>query len=270
MDSIDICKDIEVFVAAVMQLEYGKDSDSQLFKNNETPVIPKVINYCWFSGNPIPDCLQKCIDSWAEACPDYEIIRWDESNYNIKRNDYTNEAYQMKKWGFVPDIARLEILFENGGFYFDTDVRILKSLDPLRYQPAFCGRERQGHVNFGGGSGCVKHNEVVKKILEFRKNVRFINEDGSLNTEASGFYETWPLMQMGLKVEDACQSLNGINVYSSAYFSPYNFVNGEDITNNNTFSIHYFNGSWIEGGDTLRKQTRDKYNQVRETMEKLQ
>ncbi len=97
----------------------------------------------------------------------------------------------------------------------------------------------------------------------------FINPNGTINSEASGYYETWPLMEMGLKVEDISQKLEGINVYSSDFFSPYNFINGEELVKNETFSIHYFSGSWITGGDALRKQTREKYSQIKDSMEML-
>mgnify|MGYP002227549555 CR=1 FL=1 len=80
-----------------------------------------------------------------------------------EQDRYTKEAYALQKWGYIPDIVRLDVLYELGGFYFDTDVRILKNLDDLRYQQAFCGRERAGHVNFGGGSGSIPHSAVVKK-----------------------------------------------------------------------------------------------------------
>ncbi len=269
LNGIEECCNTDCFVAAVMQMECERKKVLQIWKESDSPLIPRKIHYCWFSGNPIPDSLQKCIDSWSEVCPDYEIVRWDESTFDIKRYKYTLDAYKMHKWGFIPDVARLEILYENGGFYFDTDVKIIKNLDPLRFQTAFCGRERQGHVNFGGGSGCVPHSDVVRRILEFRKDVDFINPNGTINSEASGYYETWPLMEMGLKVEDISQKLEGINVYSSDFFSPYNFINGEELVKNETFSIHYFSGSWITGGDALRKQTREKYSQIKDSMEML-
>ena len=108
--------------------------------------IPKKIHYCWFSGKEIPDYLKKCMESWHRFCPDYEIIRWDESNYDINKNLYMSQAYKAQKWGFVPDYARLDILYEQGGFYLDTDVELIKSLDELRNQGAFCGVEKWGNI----------------------------------------------------------------------------------------------------------------------------
>ena len=41
-------------------------------------MIPKIIHYCWFGGNPLPESAKKCIASWRKSLPDYEIKDWDE------------------------------------------------------------------------------------------------------------------------------------------------------------------------------------------------
>lgn len=261
------CEYKNCFITAIMQLDRVYDKRLNcVFKDFTTPQIPKIIHYCWFSGNTLPQYLKECISTWREQCPDYEIIRWDESNYDVKKYKYTEGAFNLRKWGYIPDIVRLEVLYEMGGFYFDTDVKIIKNLEDLRYQESFCGRERAGHVNFGGGSGCAPHSKIVKEILDFRKDEPFILKDGRFNAEASGYYETTPLMKIGLEIEDVNQKLDGINVYASEYFSPYNYINGENIQNNNTYSIHYFSGSWLEGGEKLRKETREKYLTIRDEL----
>ena len=270
LDRIEECSNVCGFIASYMQLDRVYDkSVNQVFKDSLNAQIPKIIHYCWFSGKPIPKSLQRCIDTWKEKCPDYEIIRWDESNIDLDKCRYTKEAYQLQKWGYIPDIIRLEKLYEFGGFYFDTDVEIIKNLDELRYQEAFCGRERVGHVNFGGGSGCVKGCAIIKEILDFRINEPFKLKDGGFNSEASGYYETEPLMKLGLQIEDINQKLPGINVYASEFFSPYNYINGDNIQSDNTFSIHYFSGSWLEGGEKLRLETREKYMDFKNRLEEV-
>ena len=118
-------------------------------------MIPKKIHYCWFGSGELPDKDKKNIENWKKLCPDYEIIRWDESNYDYKKNKYMKQAYKSKKWGFVPDYARLDILYHHGGIYLDTDVELVRNLDILRYQRAFCGVEKWGNINLGGCSGAV-------------------------------------------------------------------------------------------------------------------
>jgi hypothetical protein len=271
LNQIEKCKNIYCFIAAYMQLDRIYDRGlNGVYKDCSEAVIPKIIHYCWFSRNPMPEKLKRCVAAWHDKCPDYELICWNENNFDLDKYEYTREAYKCQKWGFIPDIVRLEKLYEIGGFYFDTDVEIIKNLDELRYQKAFCGRERAGHINFGGGSGSMKGNAAIKEILDFRKDEHFILDSGKLNVEASGYYESYPLMKKGLVIEDINQQLDGINIYASEFFSPYNYINGENIINDNTFSIHHFSGSWIDGGDKLRQQTKEKYMDMKAKLEDIQ
>lgn len=230
--------------------------------------IPKKIHYCWFSGKEIPDYLKKCMESWHRFCPDYEIIRWDESNYDINKNLYMSQAYKAQKWGFVPDYARLDILYEQGGFYLDTDVELIKSLDELRNQGAFCGVEKWGNINMGGCSGAVPHHPMIGKILETRKNLVFCYPDGTLNMETCGVYETQPFLGLGMHTDNTTQRINGMTVFSSAYFHPYDYMSGEAVLTDRTISIHHFNGGWLdESARKAREKTTLEYRKVRSRME---
>ena len=81
--------------------------------------MEKKIHYCWFGGNELSKSTQECIESWKKFFPDYEIIEWNESNFDVNSCRYSKEAYGAKKWAFVSDFARFKILLENGGIYFD-------------------------------------------------------------------------------------------------------------------------------------------------------
>ena len=100
-------------------------------------MIPKIIHYCWFGKNPLSDLAKKCIDSWKKYCPDYEIIEWNEENFDINSNVYVKEAYDSKKWAFVTDYVRLYALDKCGGIYMDTDVELLKGIDVFLENEAF-------------------------------------------------------------------------------------------------------------------------------------
>ncbi|WP_450513918.1 glycosyltransferase family 32 protein, partial [Streptomyces olivaceoviridis] len=89
-------------------------------------MIPKVIHYCWFGGQPLPESALKCIESWRRFCPDYEIKQWSEKNYDVNKIQYTKEAYEKKRYAFVTDVARLDIIYSEGGIYLDTDVELIK------------------------------------------------------------------------------------------------------------------------------------------------
>lgn len=265
-------RETEVYLAAVMQVEEEVENTIHgIYQCSNTPLIPKVIHYCWFGGNPLSEDIQRCIESWKEKCPDYEIVRWDESNYDIQRYNYTKQAHEAKKWGFIPDIARLEILYQYGGFYLDTDVELIKSLDEMRYQPGFCSREEWAHVNFGGGSGCCKGLDIVGELLDFRKDVPFVLPDGNLNMETCGYFETRPLMDKGLVVENLTQRIGELTVYSSEFFHPFNYISGRENITENTISIHHFSGSWLgEVGKKYRMETRERFQTVVDSLQSLE
>ena len=258
-----------VCIAPIIQLqEKAEEKITGIYKSSDEPLIPRTIHYCWFSEQPVPQTLQMCMNSWNEKCPDYEIIRWDESNFDYKKYLYTRQAYEAKKWGFIPDMVRLEVLYKYGGFYLDTDVELLKSLDELRYQEGFCGREDWGHVNFGGGSGCIKNLDIVGELLDFRKNVPFLLEDGRYNVETSGYFETKPLMDKGLSVTNRTEVVEGLTVYASEFFSPYNYISGKENITAQTVSIHYFAGGWLgEEGKRYRRESREKFQTILKCLE---
>ena len=144
LHQIEQLKDVECCVAAFVRGKTNEiDEKNRYYPANlrvyDKPVIPKVIHYCWFGGGKIPEQNKIWMSSWKKYCPDYEIIEWNESNYGISKNQYMKEAYENKKWGFVPDYARLDIIYQYGGIYLDTDVEIIKNLDELLYQDAFVG-----------------------------------------------------------------------------------------------------------------------------------
>ncbi len=130
-------------------------------------MIPKIIHYCWFGGNPLPKSAEKCIKSWKKHCPDYEIIEWNESNFDVECNAYCKAMYQQRKWAFLTDYIRLKIIYDNGGVYFDTDVELLKSITPLLSDSAFMGFESTGFVNTGLGYGAEKEHNFIKKNMDY-------------------------------------------------------------------------------------------------------
>lgn len=254
--------DAEAYFLPIMLLEHAHAlKESDIICTSETPLIPKKIHYTWFSGEPVPENLRQCIDSWKRFCPDYEIIRWDTSNYDVSRNEYTRQAYAHRKWGFVADMARQDIIYRNGGIYLDADVELLRSLDSLLYQPAFCSTEKWGIVS-GAVFGAEAGNPVIGSMLDYRKNVSFLYPDGSLNLTSSGTYDTLPLMEQGLKVNGETQVIadGRMVVYASDFFQPYDYISGEMNITKNTFSIHRFDGSWLGGEEARRRaETRKHY-----------
>lgn len=258
----------ECYILPVMFLSHLKIENTRIYKESKNPLIPKKIHYMWFGSKTLPKALQKCVESWEKLCPDYEIIRWDESNYDLNTNPYMKRAYELKQWGFIPDYARLDILFQHGGIYLDTDVELIRNLDELLYQSAFTSTEKWRVVNIGGCTGAVPKHPAIKSILDFRENVKFENLDGSLNRMASGYYDTLPFLNEGYQLNGINQCVNGMNIYTFDYFHPYDYVSGEMVLSKNTFSIHHFNGGWLdEKTKLLNKKARKEYSKLLTKME---
>lgn len=212
--------------------------------------IPKIIHYCWVGGNPKPQSVLYCIQSWKRYCPDYEIWEWNETNYDFTKSEYMRQAYEAKKWGFVPDYARLDIVYEHGGIYLDTDVEMVRSFDELLENRAFFGFENTGNgeffVNCGHGFGAEPGHEALRKARDVYEHVQFIREDGSLNLLASPYYTTQALRQIGLVQENRDQQLPGVQVYASDVLCPKNFLTGQLNKTARTVSIHHFTASWVD------------------------
>ena len=140
-------------------------------------MIPKVIHYCWFGGNPLPELAKKCIESWKKFCPDYQIIEWNESNFDLNINTYVKEAYTAEKWAFVSDVARLYALVNYGGIYMDTDVEVLKPLDDILNFKAVSGFETKERIPTGM-MACEKGHPLFEEFLREYNEAHFIKNDG--------------------------------------------------------------------------------------------
>ena len=226
-------------------------------------MIPKIIHYCWIGGKPLTPLAQKCVESWHRVMPDYEIKLWNESNYDFQKNKFMADAYKQKRWGFVPDYARLDIIYNYGGIYLDTDVETLKPFDEFLKYPAFCGFESEHFVALGLGFGAEKGNPIIKEMMKPYENMDFkisdkisqqailYGKDPKEDWKQNNPYIPSPIIQtqtllnnFNLKQNNMHQSLEGIEIFPSSYFSPKNEFN-LPIKTDNAYSVHWYAGSWL-------------------------
>ena len=208
-------------------------------------MIPKKIHYCWFGGNDLPDIAKKCIASWKEYCPDYEIIQWDESNCDLNCMLYVKEAYESKNWAFVSDIMRLLIIYSHGGIYLDTDVEALKNFDELLGYDSFWGFESKKYVNTGLGFGAVAKNKVLKQLIESYEGVHFKLENNMYNKIPCPHTNTKVFENMGFTINGKTQKVGNDILFAKEYFCPINYKTLECKIVDKTFSIHHYNASWL-------------------------
>lgn len=212
-------------------------------------MIPKKIHYCWFGENPMPDKDLENIESWKKFCPDYEIIRWDESNYDVNKIPYIKEAYECKKYAFVSDYARLDIIYHEGGIYLDTDVEIIKNIDFLLQNKAFCGREQNGKIGLGLIFGSESGLPIIKELMEYYHDKHFLDSNGDMNLSPIWKYTHAVLEPKGCSRNDEFQLIESMKIYPSCYFDPYDFYTGKPVSKNalkNAYCIHHYNATWLE------------------------
>ncbi len=209
-------------------------------------MIPKKIHYCWFGQKHIPQEFQKYIESWKKYLPDYEIIKWDESNFDIHCNRFVEGAYQAKKYAYVSDFARFSILKKYGGVYFDTDVEIIKPLDDILATGPYMGEEGIGRVAAGLGMAMEPEMDFLKEVVDFYDQMGFHISD---KTKAKSItvvnIVTNVLVKHGFDVQkDTIQNVYGINIYPRDYFCPQQYFSGELTITDKTRTIHHYSETW--------------------------
>lgn len=212
-------------------------------------MIPKIIHYCWFGGKPLPKSAEKCIASWKKYLPDYEIKRWDESNFDVNAIPYTREAYAACKFAFVSDYARFWILYHYGGVYFDTDVEVIRPIDDIINRGGFLGVEsiRNGiyTVNPGLGFAATQGTAVIGEMVNLYSTFHFTNTDGASDLKNIVEITTDYLSSKGLQNTDEIQDCCGFTIYPKDYFCPIDYETRELKITENTRTIHHYAESWV-------------------------
>ena len=220
-------------------------------------MIPKIIHYCWFGGKALPKDAKKCIDTWKKKCHGYEIIEWNETNFDIHCHPFVEAAYEAKAWAFVTDFARLKIIYENGGIYFDTDVRVLKDFSPLLVHPSFFGSEQlKNFVATGLGFGAEKGNLMVEDLLKSYDGINF--NKNNLRTISCPRLNTNVFIEHGYVQNNQYQDLGIAVVYPPLFFDPIAPGSDKNLICDDTFSIHLYNASWTP----IRKKFKTRIRHV--------
>lgn len=208
-------------------------------------LINKKIHYIWFGGNQLGEKEQACIESWKRYCPSYEIVRWDESNFDISQNRYCQEAYENRKWAFVSDYVRLWALVNNGGIYMDTDVEVVKPLDRFLEHHAFSGFETDTAIPTGI-MACEKGFPLFRSLLQDYEGRHFVLEDGSLDMSTNVTAITNACLERGFVPNGKYQEIDGFALYPKEWFCPKSHETGILHMTENTYTIHHFSGSWLD------------------------
>lgn len=211
-------------------------------------MIPKTIHYCWFGRGELTPLAKKCIASWRQFFPDYEIKEWNEDNFDVNCIPYTADAYRAGKYAFVSDYARFWVLYYFGGVYFDTDVEVIRPMDDVMEKGPFMGFELLGEraaVNPGLGLASVPGVSLYKAILDRFKQMSFLTENGSLNPYTMIPMVTDLLKERGLNGNGTIEQVSGITIFPPDWFNPFDDATGRLRKTDNTRTIHWYAKSWL-------------------------
>ncbi|WP_203287284.1 glycosyltransferase [Metabacillus sp. cB07] len=213
-----------------------------------TPIehkIPKIIHYCWFGNKEKPEIVKKCINSWRNHLSEYEIIEWNEQNFDVNCNSYTKQAYRLKKYAFVSDYVRVYALYQYGGIYLDTDVEVFKSFDTFLHHQLFWGFEQENYIATST-IGAAKKDTFIKMFLDSYEHKNFKNDDGTLDQITNVAIVSELLSKGGVKLNGKYQEIEKLGVfYPQTYFSPFDYINYRIFKTENTYAMHHFYKSWL-------------------------
>jgi mannosyltransferase OCH1-like enzyme len=221
-------------------------------------MIPKKIHYCWFGRGEKPQLAQKCISSWERYMPDYEIIEWNEDNFDINMNAYTRMCYEQKKYAFLTDYIRLIVIEKYGGIYFDTDVEAVQCFDNLLNNKLFIGFETEQYVNTGQGFGAEAHHPIVQQMIKEYEPLL----DGQHGIIGCPHLNTNSFLKFGLKQNGRKQMIVNAMVYPSDYFNPLSSATGKLEQTENTYSIHWYSMSWMSSEQKVRSKITRTFHRI--------
>jgi hypothetical protein len=228
-------------------------------------MIPKIIHYCWLSGEEFPQDIKRNIASWNALLPDYEFMLWDTKRFDLEQWPFAKEAFENKKYAFASDIVRLYAVHQYGGIYLDTDVQILKKFDNLLHLPYFVGLEYENIIE-AAIFGAEKNSEWLAHCLKHYENRSFVKEDGSFDITIAPYILKLQLQKVKRvvsmtsdqvkTVEKLIQDKKKFFLFPYEYFSPKDVQSGKIHNTKNTYTVHHFNSSWLPYFSKLRRKIK--------------
>lgn len=209
-------------------------------------MIPKIIHYVWVGRNPKSKIIEECIQTWHEKLPDYKIVEWNEDNFDMHENRYIEEAYAAKKWAFVSDYIRARAIYEQGGIYLDTDVRVVDKLDELLNNRAFIGFENKDYLS-AAIFGAEKGHPFIKDILDYYVDLDFKFDENNQMAGVNSLSVTDILKEKyDLKTGNFEQILkDDIHVYPDGVLCN---------PSARSKTIHLFTGTWMNGKHSFKQK----------------
>jgi len=212
-------------------------------------MIPKIIHYCWLSGEKYPESVLRCINSWKRILPDYEFRLWDGNRFDIASSVWVKEAVACGKYAFASDYIRLYALYHFGGIYLDSDVEVIKRFDDLLALPYFICKENSRQEIEAAVIGAEKGCEWIGVCLKYYTGKHFEKRANNHSAAVLPYVMTQALRPYYRfrnvdSIYDFGTDNSVVYRFPADYFSPKSYVTGRILLTGNTYCIHHFAGTW--------------------------
>ena len=225
-------------------------------------MVSKIIHYCWFGGGDKSKKMKRYIENWKKKLPDYEIIEWNESNFNIYSNKYVKEAYELRKFAFVSDYVRLYALYNYGGVYFDTDVEVIKNIDQLlEKNKDIYGFELKEKI-MTGVMIAKKNSNIIKEFLSKYEDRSFIDSNGDIDLTPNTKILTELLKRRGLILNNQIQEFSDFIALPIEYLAAFDLQNLCENITQNSFTIHHYDFSWALPKDKYLSNLKKFFSKI--------
>lgn len=225
-------------------------------------MIPKIIHYCWLSGDPYPNDIKRCMETWKKKLPDYTFMLWDTKRFDVSSSLWVKQAFEAKKYAFAADYIRLYALYHYGGIYLDTDVEVLKSYNSLLELDMFLGYDHTSEAYEVATWGMNKGNPIIKCLLDYYNQLAFIRDDGTYEQTvmpkvvakiwSEYGYNIWLVHSINEAKEKLLRGDMNIPIFPREWFCPLDWYTFKLHLVKETYSIHRYKGGWLE--DSIKKE----------------
>ena len=229
--------------------------------------VPKVIHYCWFGKGEMPDKEKECIETWKKIFPDYQIKCWNEDNFDYSGCTFSRQAYEQKQYAFVSDYARAKILYEHGGIYLDTDVKVIKKFPETTGQNGFMAFERRAFLGTAV-LGSVPKSPQMKELLDYYEKHSFMGKSGKIDNIANVSILTDIMKKYGLIPGGEKQNVAGFDIFNREVFFPKKLDNNSFKITEETCAIHMCTNSWLTEREKKRGNNKLWINVARPILQR--
>lgn len=215
-------------------------------------MIPKIVHYCWFGNKKKPLKVKKNIDNWKKNNPDFKLVEWNEKNFDISKScDFVKDAYSSQKWAFVSDYVRLYAIYNFGGVYLDTDVKLLKPLESVidEFSGGYMGFEDANKIASGLGFGAPKNNPIIKRMMDYYLDMEF--DKDKPEKQSCPIINSKIINDIGGRLNNKKQYIDEFCLLPTEYLCPFDIYSGQYNVTENTISIHMYDASWMRNDKKL-------------------